>query len=111
MTNDENLKHLSKVIVYKCVRNTVLEDYHAKDKLNQTEVMALMKEASNKVYTFLRYLNEEGVDHDTFMHLAEQGLPKDWDEPELDKSFVNSVAVMKTTSVEELDELMAAKRT
>lgn len=111
MTDDENLKHLSKLIVHKCVRNTVLEDYHAEGKLNQAEMQTLMKQVNNKIYTVLKYLNEEGDDHDTFMHLAEQGLPKDWDEPELDKSFVNSVAIMKTTSVEELDELMPAKHT
>src|SRR5579862_8684118 len=36
-----------------CVRNTVIEDYHAAGKLNQEEMCALNHEVVDKIYSFL----------------------------------------------------------
>ncbi len=93
MSDEDDTKDLALLIASNCVRNTVIEDYHAAGKLNQEEMQAFNKQVANKIYTFLTYVFEEDrIDNDAFWRLIKLGYPKNWDEPELDQKFVNGVA-------------------
>jgi len=39
-----------------CIRNTVIENYHARGSLSQADMKAFNEEVSNKLYTFLRIM-------------------------------------------------------
>src|SRR5438552_2598845 len=70
-----------------CVRNTIIEDYHAAGKLTDAEMAALNREIVNKIYSFLQM---------TFNHRHAAARSKvfewlyvpQWDQPRFDKSFL-----------------------
>ncbi len=64
-----------------------LEDFNAGHEFGNKEMKNLMKEITNKVYTFLKYADDRD-----FMAAMDIAYPEDWDDPMLDKDFV---AVMK----------------
>jgi hypothetical protein len=55
--NRATLKRLALLLTVNCVRNTVIEDYHAAGKLSDSEMKAFNQEVANKIYTF-------GTDHE-----------------------------------------------
>jgi hypothetical protein len=91
-----DLKRLALLMAVNCVRNTVVEDYHAEGKLSDVEMKAMNKEVANKIYTFLHYLFSDSVE-DQEVFLAAMGMmyPNHWDQPKLDADFVQSVKLLK----------------
>jgi hypothetical protein len=88
---DKSLKNLALLITVHAVRNTVIEDYHANDKITDPEMMAFNKEVVNRIYTFLQiiinpiYTKEKAVlSKETITFY----LPHGWDEPKLNKSIL-----------------------
>lgn len=88
---DENLKNLALLISVHAVRNTVIEEYHAKDKITDQEMMIFNKEVVNKIYTFLQIIlnpkyqkEKEALSKQTIVFY----LPHGWDEPKLDESIL-----------------------
>ena len=70
------LKRLALLMAVSCVRNTIIEDYHAQGKLDDAEMMAFNKEVANKIYTFLTFLFAKPVeDQDAFLSAGELVLP------------------------------------
>lgn len=119
---DYTLKDLALIIAVNCVRNTVIENYHCGtspssktgdysdvkvvspygeipwnqvSRLNDEEMKAFNKEVANKLYTFLQYMfnHEYEDDKDKFLRLAAIFKPDNWDDPEMDKMFVDSMKV------------------
>lgn len=99
-----DLKRLALLMAVTCVRNTVIEDYHADGKLSDEEMKRLNQEVANKIYTFLHYLFTDSP-HDQAAFLSAMGMmyPSNWDQPKLDASFVESVKLVKkmTNSIDE----------
>jgi hypothetical protein len=104
---------LAKAITALCVRNTFLEDLHAGvtpssqkgdytdvkvvtpfgeipwrevSRISDAEMKRLMKEVTNKIYTFLCRQEEAGF-VEAFLKLGGQYAAR-WDEPELEEGFV-----------------------
>ena len=90
------LKRLALLMAVNCVRNTVIEDYHAQGKLNDAEMMAFNKEVANKIYTFLTFLFAKPFeDGEAFLDAMSWMYPKDWDQPRIDRDFADVVKMIK----------------
>ena len=93
---DEELKRLAVQLTYHCVRNTVIEDYHADGKLSQADMKALNKEVVNKLYTALGYLfgdNSRSPEREHLMAYWDTTFPDEWDEPETDTDIQAEIAL------------------
>ena len=111
---DEETKILAKSIVHNCVRQTYLEELHRGKfpvsetgdysdvkvvypsgeipwnnlaRLNDAEMKVLIKQVFNRVYTYLKFIDEgregfvDAMAHNTGVYT------KKWDEPEIDQDF------------------------
>lgn len=94
---DESLKRLALLMAVNCVRNTCIEDFHArKNGLSDADMMKFNKEVANKIYTVLHFMFGDDKDkRQRLFDAMEWFYPKDWDEPVLDQSFL---AVLKPRS-------------
>ena len=75
-----------------CVRNTVIEKYHAEGKLSDPEMKAFNQEVASKLYSALHYLLEGTPQEQQAVVrlLAEWRLPS-WDAPQINESFRKTV--------------------
>jgi hypothetical protein len=95
MTNAD-LKSLSLLMVSNCVRNTVIEDYHAQGKLSDDDMKAFNQEVANKLYTFLTFLMKKSAeDRQVFMGMMALMFPTGWDQPKLDGDFMTAFRQIK----------------
>jgi len=81
-----HFRDLALRIALHCVRNTVIEDYHAAGKLTDPEMSALNHEVANKIYSFLHIVlnpRYDGIRERAFEWL----YSPDWDTPIFDGSF------------------------
>ena len=91
-----DLKHLALLMAANCVRNTIIEDYHAQGKLSDAEMMAFNQEVANKIYTFLTFLFAKPVeDQDAFLGAMSWMYPRNWDQPKIDRGFAEIVKMIK----------------
>lgn len=108
---------MAKIIVQNCFRNTYLENLHTGifpasktgdysdvkvvtpygeipwaevGRISDKEMKILMKEAVNKTFTLLEYLDNET---ESFPQVFR--FPKKWDKAEIDKDFKTSLATVK----------------
>jgi hypothetical protein len=89
------LKRLALLMAVNCVRNTVIEDYHAQGKLNNSEMKAFNQEVANKIYTFLNFLlNKPDEDRDAFLGAMGVMYPSNWDQPRIDRDFADVVKLI-----------------
>lgn len=90
------LKRLALLMAVNCVRNTVIEDYHAQGKLTDEEMKAFNKEVANKLYTFLEYIfNKPLEDQQAFLSAMSIMYPANWDQPKLDSEFIKAAKFVK----------------
>ncbi len=54
--DDESIQSLALIVAVNCVRNTVIEDYHADGKLSDGDMKNFNKDVANKLYTFFTYM-------------------------------------------------------
>jgi len=98
---DEYLQDLALLMALHCVRNTVIEDYHAKGKLIQNEMKAFNKEVANKLYTMLQLLLsphfENFRESPMFNRLFYR--PSDWDKSEIDKDLMGAVCYIENARI------------
>ena len=77
------LKIVALGITQLCVRNTIIEKYHAEGKLTDKEMKAFNKEVANKIYTALDLLNSADPDDRRVAELLfRENLNQGWDTPE-----------------------------
>ena|ERR1022692_197843 len=101
----EHLRSLALTMAVACVRNTVIENYHADGKISDAEMKAFNKEVVNRLYTVLCVL------HDPELKAGQPGVlryldmyyPTNWDQPRLDANLVGGVSP-------EIDDLIANGR-
>ena len=85
----KELERLALVMAANCVRNTIIEDYHAEGKLSQEDMKNFNIEVSNKIYTFLHYLfSKPSPEKEKFLSVADRFYPIDWDKPKLDEDML-----------------------
>ena len=96
MLKPSTLKRLALLMAVNCVRNSVIEDYHAAGKLDDMEMMAFNQEVANKIYTFLHFMFvKPDEDRDAFLNAMGAMYPKSWDPPKLDRDFTETVKIVK----------------
>lgn len=92
----EYVKPLALMMSVICVRNTVIEDYHARGSLSQDDMKAFNQEVANKIYTFLVFLMDRPeVERDRFIDMAVMFFPSNWDEPHLDADLMEAFELSK----------------
>jgi hypothetical protein len=100
------LKDLALLMTVNCVRNTVIEDYHAEGKLDDSEMEAFNREVADKIYTFLQFLLEKpDLDRAAFLSVMSMMYPSDWDKPKADRGFVDAVKLFKKVG-KPLDQIL-----
>ena len=91
-----SLKRLALLMAVNCVRNTVIEDYHAAGKLDDAEMKAFNQEVANKIYTFLQFLFlKPDEDREAFMSAMGVMYRLNCDRPKVDREFVETVKIVK----------------
>jgi hypothetical protein len=75
-----------------CVRNTIIEKYHAEGKLSDAEMKVFNQEVASKLYSALHFLLEgtPAEKQAVLRLLAEWRLPQ-WDAPEINESFQHAI--------------------
>ena len=121
----ESLKNEALKMAVACVRNTVIENYHAGQfpqsktgdysdvkvvtpfgeipwnelsRISDTEMMAFNKEVSNLLYTYLQCLLNLHFDaqiKEEFMKYVNLYFPDNWDEPHIDEKIIEMVSILK----------------
>ena len=113
----DNIRRTATTMTVNCVRNTVIENYHAGivpqsksgdysdvkvvtpfgeiawnelSRINDKEMKAFNIEVNNRIYTYLQAVfNPEYADiKDDFLKFCQFMYPHNWDEPILDKGFL-----------------------
>lgn len=82
------MKTLALSMGYHCVRNTVIENWHAEGRISDPEMKEFMIEVVSKIYTTLVTLDDVAFATGYFSMTA--GIEKKWDTPKVRKPFVKS---------------------
>ena len=87
---NDHFKTMALMMVIHCVRNTVIEDYHADGKLSEEEMMKFNKEVSDKIYTFLQVMFNPSnrKQRKQLLSILNEYGTNGWDQPRLDESFL-----------------------
>ncbi len=91
---DQTLKNLALRITVHGVRNTIIEDYHAKSKITDQEMMVFNKEVVDKIYTFLQVILNPMYEREKEALLRSNIIfykPHGWDEPKLNESILRAL--------------------
>ena len=96
--NIDYLQDIALVIAVTCVRNTIIEQYHAEGKLTNKEMKAFNIEVADNLYSFLYFntghiTNKEDRKH--FLELMFKYYPTNWDRPKLKQSIFDALDVKK----------------
>ena len=100
---DAGFKALALLLSVNCVRNTVIEDYHAgteeTSQISDDEMKAFNIEVADKLYTALkRIFSGDEEDKLKFINMLMWYWPSDWYEPELDEGLEKSFQTFKQIS-------------
>ena len=82
-----DIKWMAKIVAVNCVRNTVIEDYHANGQLSQDDMKAFNQQVCNNIYTFLTYMGGPPERFEKLMRVWGMWFPHNWDDPELNEEF------------------------
>lgn len=77
-----------------CIRNTIIENYHAQGKISDPEMGAFTKEVGNNIYTLLHLLFNPKYRKEGDILLGSETLfhrPIGWDEPIFIKKWMEAV--------------------
>ncbi len=94
------LQNLALVLSAVCVRNTIIEDYHASGKITDSEMEAFNRQVADRVFTFLGFMFGAEKDYEDFMTMASAQHPHKWDRPKLDQGMVNALAKFRARTRE-----------
>ena len=89
-TEDASFKKLALLMTATCVRNTCIEDFHARAQgLSDADIRLFNQQVASKIYTFLHYLlGEDPAKRERLLAGVDHLLPTNWDEPSLDRGLV-----------------------
>lgn len=90
------IQHMALLMGVNCVRKTVLDDYLNDGKLDAADVERLVRESTDKLFTFLTYLLDRSeVDKQVFLEVMNSSYPHDWPHPQIAPVFEEAVAIAK----------------
>lgn len=81
-----------------CVRNTIIENFHADGKLSDEDMKVFNKEVADKIYTYLQlYLNPKFQEDGKLLFSSPYftAPPAGWDQPKFDHEFMNAINILK----------------
>ncbi len=93
--NNDETQNIALLMAVTCVRNTIIEKYHAAGKITDDEMAAFNREVANKLFTFMTYMRGTQEDFNDFIQLVSLNYPTNWDKPELDKDLVGALALFR----------------
>lgn len=79
---DDPMRGIALIMSVTCVRNTIIERYHADGKLDDADMEAFNRQVADRIYTFLRYLLSNARDASDLVEALRHYLPTDWDPPQ-----------------------------
>ena len=84
-----SLQRLALLMTVHCVRNTVIENYHANGQLPDKDMKAFNKEVSNRLYTVLLVLFHPKYGHmrSDYLQSLEYAFPYNWDMPRIEEGL------------------------
>ena len=82
--SDDPLRGIALIMSVTCVRNTVIERYHADGKLDDADMEAFNRQVADRIYTFLSYLLAHPREASDLIEALRHSLPTDWDQPQRD---------------------------
>jgi hypothetical protein len=96
------LKTTAKAMAVICVRNTVIEDYHARGSLSQEDMRIFNIQVVNHLYTWL-YIQAFGSEEQVkaLAVLVGMFVPYGWDEPRLDRDTLKALGMIAARNVSE----------
>lgn len=79
-----------------CVRNTIIEEYHANGQLSQVNMKAFNVEVNDKIYTALSLLFGQEFEpyRGQFLELLAKNYPSGWQTPELDAGMLRALGLL-----------------
>lgn len=95
MMDQKTMQDMALIMAVNCVRNTIIEDYHAAGKISDPEMAAFNKEVANKLFTFLTHLFGRSEDSQDFLEMLSAFYPSDWDKPKLDENTVRALEMYR----------------
>ncbi len=95
---DDPLRAVALIMSVTCVRNTIIEKYHADGKLDDTDMEAFNRQVADRIYTFLSYLLSTKRDTGDMLEALRHYLPTDWDQPQRDAFIDNAVTAYRARS-------------
>ena len=93
--NNDGTQNIALLMAVTCVRNTVIEKYHAAGKITDDEMAAFNREVANKLFTFMTYMRGKEADWNDFIQLVGRNYPTNWDRPKLDDDLVRALALFR----------------
>ncbi len=81
---DDPIRSIALIMSVTCVRNTIIEKFHADGKLDDADMEAFNRQVAERIYTFLSYLLSTHRDMGDLMEALRHYLPTDWDQPQRD---------------------------
>ncbi len=99
---DKNLQEVALRMTLHCVRNTIIEDFHAQGKLSNENMKFFNKEVANKIYSYLQILLNPYYEKERKLLFTDHTLriafhlPLDWDTPKFDKDFLHVLKLAKS---------------
>ena len=90
--DEKLLKQFAKMITLNCVRNTVIEDYHARGSLSQEEMKAFNMRSAVISIQLCIYLKGTKQERAELLYLwSWMGGISNWDDPEINKNTMEAL--------------------
>ena len=93
MMNKQLCQYIALLMAKTCVRDTIIEQYHAKGKITNSEMADFNREVVNKLYTFMHHLFGADEDKAVFLEAIQMHYPTDWDQPTTDKDIESMISL------------------
>lgn len=88
------MKDLALMVTVNCVRNTVIEDYHARGSLSQDDMAAFNRQVADNIYTVFDFMfNRSPEDSQALIGFMGMYYPTNWDEPQINEGLVKAAAM------------------
>ncbi|MBN2641372.1 MAG: hypothetical protein JXR78_06955 [Victivallales bacterium] len=93
--DEEEAKSFALAVAAYCVRTTVIEKYHSEGKLTDEEMKTFNIEVTNRLFTFFKLFYSESMEEkEALVRVLSKYYPHNWNTPEPDKNFMNSIRYM-----------------
>ena len=99
---DTGLKELALKLALHCVRNTIIEDYHARGSISDAEMKVFNKQVVNNLYTFLQLMHNPNYQAELETLFSETRIfhfPTGWNEPVLNQKLIDVLRTLRNENL------------